>query len=94
MLNTWEGAREFLATSTRKEKSRGNFRTSPEAVEIARLLGWKEPAHETGDRLTYVATACHAGHALILGGHVSREDLVGLSVRDAAMSWCGRSRQH
>jgi hypothetical protein len=83
MLNTWEGARGFVAKSMLKEKMRNNFRASPEPIDIARLLGWTERSHETGDRLTYVASACHAAHALIVAGHMSREDLTGLQVSNA-----------
>lgn len=71
MLNTWEGAVKFLfSTENRK----------PQPIEVARFLGWIRLMKAGNDGFTDVAAACYAAHALITGGYLGRQDLVGLSV--------------
>lgn len=75
MLNTWEGAVNFPRDSAGKTQ----------AIEIARLLGWVrgERGSTKGTRMSDVAAACHAAHALIGGGYLTRDELKGLSVTTA-----------
>jgi len=82
MLNTWEGAVQFLGPGPGQKL---------QAIEIARLLGWTRPKSRGGDTLSHVASACHAAHALISGGHLDRSDLEELSV-DAAESIVTRAQ--
>ena len=75
MLNSWEGAVRFLA--------RLNAQKS-EPIEIAKVLGWTvNQKNKATDRMNDVAQACNAGHSLIEAGHISREDLQGLTVTQA-----------
>jgi hypothetical protein len=82
MLNTWEGAVKFCA-STHAQKY--------QAIDIAAFLGWtKLRADNREDRqkniygaMSSVARACHAAHVLIDGGYLARKDLDGLSVSTA-----------
>lgn len=75
MLNTWEGAVQFCEAAASQ---------SPKPTEIASLLGWSHP-HGSGRGLQMSATAatCAAAYELVRGRHLSRDDLRGLSVRDA-----------
>ena len=74
MLNTWEGAFSFGRRDAQK----------PEALDIARLLGWvRIAASGETDRMNETAQACAAAHALIVGGYMVRSDLEGLSVKSA-----------
>jgi len=77
MLNTWQGAVEFCSSA--KEHT-------PDAVEIARLLGWdreragKRPAQSI---MNATAEACSAAYSLLQGGYLDMDDLEGLSVKAA-----------
>jgi len=59
---------------------------SPEAIEIARLLGWLELREDNYTRLNHTARACQAAYGLITGGYVPRTDFAGLSVQEALNS--------
>jgi hypothetical protein len=77
MLNTWEGAAQFLADDRRQKT---------QALDIAKLLGWisGKPGDRAGEsQLSHLAMACASAHALITGGYLAREDLAGLSVSAA-----------
>src|SRR5262245_20019782 len=75
-LNTWEGGIQFLRASRAE---------NPEALDIARLLGMtrEDKTGKHGDRINDVAQACNAAHALILSGHLDRNDLRDLNVSAA-----------
>jgi ParB family chromosome partitioning protein len=78
MLNTWEGAVRFVSPTT----GRGNLK----AIEIATLLGWIHPhtgSHSKGMQMSKTAAACAAAFDLVQGGHISRDDLRGLTTSDA-----------
>jgi hypothetical protein len=81
MLNTWEGAVNFIANSRKKARSDATASKTP--LRTAALLGWTSLHVDGGQRMKDVATACSAAYALIKGGYMSRSDLVGLSIRDA-----------
>ena len=78
MLNTWEGAVRFLAHDNGQKL---------QAIEIARVLGWtrviERPNRAPDTTITVVAQACNAGHKLIDGGYINRDDLSGMSVTAA-----------
>ncbi len=77
MLNTWEGAAQFLASADSK---------TSKPLDIARVLGWSvsRPAERANeDTLSTLARACASAHSLITGGYLAREDLKGLSVKSA-----------
>jgi hypothetical protein len=80
MLNTWEGAAKFLGNAKRQHVSENMFSETPK--RIAGLLGWTT-FYKKELRMSPVATACNAAYALIRGNYMTREDLSGLSVRDA-----------
>jgi ParB family transcriptional regulator, chromosome partitioning protein len=80
MLETWEAAIKFRGIHWKETK----------AIEVARLLGWTRvdwrsstgrEGHELN--MTDTARACHAAHALIAAGHLTRGDLIDLSVNAA-----------
>ena len=73
MLETWEATHKFLS---------GNAGRSPQAIEIASLLGWTQmqTVRDTA-QLNDTARACNAAFALIKGGYLARDDLGGVSVR-------------
>jgi hypothetical protein len=81
MLNTWEGAVNFLSKSGRRNISEAAA-SETKPLRIAGLLGWTT-FYKEEHRMSTVATACAAAHALIVGGYITRSDLIGLSVRDA-----------
>jgi ParB-like chromosome segregation protein Spo0J len=77
LLETWEAAEGYCVSSATDGRK-------VEPIEIASLLGWIELHSKSGTpQLTAVARACHAGHKLILGGHLDRESLHDLSVAGA-----------
>ena len=80
MLNTWEGAVKFIRNSKRRNVSEAAASEIP--LRVASLLGWTT-FYKQEHRMSTVATACSAAHALISAGYMSRDDMVGLSVRDA-----------
>ena len=69
MLNTWEGAVKFTGSST--------------PVDIAEVLGWVELHKSRGTQPSQIARACANAHELVIAGHLTRDDLVGLSVFQA-----------
>jgi hypothetical protein len=75
-LNTWEGGMKFLRT---------NHPEKLVPLDIARLLGMTDAdaSGKHGDRLNPVAMACNAAHALLVAGHLDRNDLRGLSTHAA-----------
>jgi hypothetical protein len=78
MLNTWDGAVCFLSPYDRRGDLQG--------IEIAKLLGWVHPhtgPKSKGMQMSAVAAACSSAHALVRDGHLSREDLRGLTVSAA-----------
>jgi hypothetical protein len=75
MLNTWEGAIDFVAPPRDRAK-----KTQP--VVIARLLGWVR-ADKVDTRANDLAMGCANAHALITKGYLNREHLRGLSVFQA-----------
>jgi ParB-like chromosome segregation protein Spo0J len=88
MLETWQAAIEFSRA--------GIPRASSEPLEIARLLGWTSARSEERrgtDELNDTAKACHSANALIIGGHVAKDDLRDMTVA-AAKALCGRAHSH
>ena len=74
MLETWEAGARFLSL-------RAGEKVQP--LEIAHLLGWVRP-HKTGTmQLNNTADACRTAYALIKAGHISRYDLIDMSVKAA-----------
>jgi hypothetical protein len=73
MLNTWDGAVRFG----------DHRRQNPQPLEIARLLGWTVTTERRSERMTHLAVACAAAHALIKDGHLGHANLRGQSVHDA-----------
>ncbi len=74
LLETWEAAGKFRARQLE----------NPKAIDIARLLGWTvDSGSAREERMNQTGKACAAGSALIAGGHISRDDLNGLSVYSA-----------
>jgi len=74
MLTSWEAAIRFRAHGLEKLQP----------LETARLLGWTVFSGEKKEeRMTNTAKACSAGHALIAGGYIARDDLHDMSVRSA-----------
>lgn len=74
MLNTWEGAMQFRAPGP----------VIVQAIDIAELLGWTEARKEGGrDKANKIAMACHSAHQLIIDNYMNRDDLIGLSVKQA-----------
>lgn len=55
---------------------------TPDAIDIARLLGWTE-LREDNQQLNATARACQAAYGLIQGGYSSRDDFEGQTVRGA-----------
>jgi hypothetical protein len=75
MLNTWEGALTYISGQDPDH--------DPQAIEIARFLGWtRERKDRGGDNVTATAAACSTAHSLIQDAHLKRSDLEGLSVDD------------
>jgi len=74
MLNTWDGAVRYFAHAQIKSQP----------VDVARLLGWTRLDNKGFDVMSYVAKACNAGHKMIAGGYINRDDLSGMSVRSAS----------
>ena len=74
MLETWEATHRFLSGS-------GNAGDTPQAIEIASLLGWTQLHVQGWVQLNDTARACNAAFALIKGGYIARDDLGGISVR-------------
>jgi len=75
MLNTWEAGVEFCF---RKHE------TSPEDVEVARLLGWTRPHPQRKvDMMNNVAYTCAKAVALIEADHLDRDDFVDMSTNTA-----------
>ena len=73
MLESWEAGRKFLAGIPAKE---------PEAIEVARLLGWILKKRDDFG-LNELARACYGAQRLIAGGHLTRSDLSGMAVYSA-----------
>jgi hypothetical protein len=76
-LESWEAAlKSGLAFGTPNK--------TPQAIDIARLLGWTRRASQGGHAIVNdTAAACYSAYALIEGGHMAREDFANLTV-DAA----------
>lgn len=76
MLETWEAGVAFL---DRRDDQK------PQVIEIASFLGWTRPQsnRENGLNISYTAEACAAAAKLIEGGRLSRDNLQGLSIRQA-----------
>jgi len=58
----------------------------PQAVEIAKMLGWtdaKTRGVQVSQMMNQTARACAAAYALIQGGYNTRDDFIDLSVRAA-----------
>lgn len=73
MLETWESAQNFIG---------GRGRQNLQAIEVASLLGWTQNrTARDGIYLKNVAEACNDASKLIAGGHISRDQLAGLSVK-------------
>jgi ParB/RepB/Spo0J family partition protein len=72
MLNTWEAAQRFLVPEKVQK---------PQAVEIARLLGWMRDLRPGEFQMNHTAKACASASALISGGYIARSHLEGLSVQ-------------
>jgi ParB-like chromosome segregation protein Spo0J len=71
MLETWEAGLKFLARDRAQ---------NPQPIDIAKLLGWIRSENRPGEvRSSDTANACHAAHSLIVGGHLSRDDVRGLA---------------
>ena len=81
MLETWEAAVGFVSPG-RVEK--------PKGLDIARLLGWTRKVR-AGEAGTKTAEACASASALIAGGHITRNDLRNLAVRDV-LEVCQRAQ--
>jgi len=74
MLETWEAGTKFKSSVEDKQV---------QPIAIARLLGWTRQ-HENGNTiLNNTASACHAAHALVSGGYLSRDDLSGIALAAA-----------
>jgi ParB/RepB/Spo0J family partition protein len=75
MMNTWEGAVRY-----------GGIMIPPisKHIEIANLLGWTHP-HSSGKgwQMSATAAACAAAYDLVRDNHISRDDLRGLTTREA-----------
>lgn len=71
LLNTWEAVHDFFVDRGAK----------PTTFEIAAFLGWTraDEKGKAGLRYDYTADACATAHALIVGKHLVRSDLTGLS---------------
>jgi hypothetical protein len=82
MLETWESAVSHFSRTRAKK---------PEAIEVARILGWTRPHDKgrTGNRMNDTAEACNAAAKLISGGYLNRSDLKEVGVR-AARDICTR----
>jgi len=79
-LESWEAAsKSGLVHSSADERE-------PQAIDIAKILGWTE-TNTQGGRATPVmnptARACAAAYSLIQGGYNTRHDFIDLSVRTA-----------
>ena len=72
MLNTWEAAVEFG----------DHGRQNVQPLDIAAVLGWTSVTSGRA-KANQTALACSAAHTLLTEGHIEREDLEGLSVKDA-----------
>lgn len=85
MLETWEAAWKWEVT-TRDV-------TSPQAIEVARLLGWDIPRSDRPElqQMNRTAEACNAARKLIVDKHIDRADLVELTVNEAR-EICGRAQ--
>jgi len=75
MLETWESAAKFLATSREKIQR----------LDVARILGWTRAEKRGTDQLSDTAVACASAHALISGGYLKRDDLADLTVNAARL---------
>lgn len=75
MLETWEAAAKFARPGAQKTQASG----------IAELLGWTRLDSRPGRtmHISETAQACAAASELITGGWINREDLSGISVKDA-----------
>jgi hypothetical protein len=85
MLETWEAAASFFQTPGKKLK----------AVDIARRLGWtrRNPkADKVYEITTTTADACSNAASMIADGHISGDDLRGLTV-DNALQICAEARR-
>lgn len=77
LLETWEAGLNWLTSAEV---------TDNQPIENARLLGWtlaRTGEKSPTDKMNMTAAACNAAHALIRGGHITRSDLEGLSVKTA-----------
>jgi ParB-like chromosome segregation protein Spo0J len=79
MLNTWDGATKFLASSGAYLRLESRDSRSAKTAET---LGWMTN-HNNALRISHIAAACSAAQALIIGKHLSRADLKGLTVSEA-----------
>jgi ParB family transcriptional regulator, chromosome partitioning protein len=79
MLESWEAAVSFTGQAGEK----------PQAIAVARLLGWTGPHKRDGDAANDTAMACSHASQLISGGYIHRKDLRGLTVK-SVRELCGR----
>jgi ParB family chromosome partitioning protein len=81
LLETWEAAEKYVEKDLEPV-----HRHSVQVIEIARLLGWviSRGGSRSGEQtMTNTAKACNAAHKLIVGGHLARETLDGLTMNEA-----------
>jgi ParB/RepB/Spo0J family partition protein len=99
MLETWEAASEYCGARARAVNK------SSDLIDIAKILGWvkvERSSHGRGAegkvvnavRTNDTAEGCHAAATLIAGGHLQRENLVGLTVRAARELCQGIMAEH
>jgi hypothetical protein len=76
LLETWEAAVEFVKCRTGS--------CNMQVIDVARVLGWTRH-HGTKDRenISDAARACSAAYNLVQGGYLTREDLHGLTIKEA-----------
>jgi hypothetical protein len=87
-LETWEAGMQFLQGLSRARDKK------IQPLDCAKLLGWiSHDSSQAASKMSHTARACHAAYALIVGGHLAREDFQGLSVKDAE-AIAGRSLSH
>jgi len=98
MLETWEAATEYCGAPGRAVKN------SPQLVDVANLLGWtrpyssdhgrKEEEKHQGMRINDTAEACNIAANLLKSKDINRDDLQGMTVRQAR-EWCaGITEEH
>jgi hypothetical protein len=76
-LESWEAASKSGLVSSRAHER------EPQAVDIAKMLGWTDANAQGSQIMNQTARACAAAYALIQGGYNTRDDFVDLSIRAA-----------